>query len=273
MTVIAMTREMGSLGKDVAAGVAERLGLTVVHHEVVERDVASKMNVGESDVHRFLEGKPSLLDRWKIDNNRLSQYTAEEILEIAADGDVVIRGWGAAALLRPVSHVLRVRVCAPMKCRVAVLQDRLDLDDPIAAQREIERNDAGHTRTLRALFETDWETPLAYDLVLNTERLPIDDCVSQVVAAAQSEAFSETEDSQQTLRDLVIERHVHSKIVNSEGLKLSARNIDITVNRGEVILSGATGDKHSAKNLAHIVKSIAGVRTVTNNIHITSYTA
>jgi len=40
MTVIAMTREMGSLGKDVAFGVAEKMGLEVVHHELVERDIA-----------------------------------------------------------------------------------------------------------------------------------------------------------------------------------------------------------------------------------------
>ena len=31
MAVIAMTREMATLGKDVAAGLAERLGLSVVH--------------------------------------------------------------------------------------------------------------------------------------------------------------------------------------------------------------------------------------------------
>ena len=42
MTVIAMTREMGTRGKDVAAGLAERLGIEVVHHEVVERHLAER---------------------------------------------------------------------------------------------------------------------------------------------------------------------------------------------------------------------------------------
>ena len=31
MTVIAMTRELGTRGNEVAAGVAERLGLSIVH--------------------------------------------------------------------------------------------------------------------------------------------------------------------------------------------------------------------------------------------------
>ena len=118
MPVIAMTREMGSRGKDVALGVAERLGLEIVHHEIVEQSVARKMRLTEGSVHRFLEGEASLWERWKIDGHRLSRYTTEEILEIALGGNVIIRGWGAAQLLASVPHVVRVRVCAPMSARV-----------------------------------------------------------------------------------------------------------------------------------------------------------
>ena len=126
MAVIAMTREMGTLGKDVAAGLAERLGLTVVHHELVEH-VAERAGMRESEVHRFLEGESSLFDRWTIDSKRLSRYTAEEVLELALRGNVVIRGWGATYLLRSVPHVICVRICAPMSFREEVLKQRLRL--------------------------------------------------------------------------------------------------------------------------------------------------
>ena len=45
MAVIAMTREMGSLGKDVAAALADQMGLTVVHHELVEHHIAERLGV------------------------------------------------------------------------------------------------------------------------------------------------------------------------------------------------------------------------------------
>jgi len=102
MAVIAMTREMATLGKDVASGLAERLGLTVVHHELVRQGIAERAGMRESEVHRFLEGETSLLDRWKIDRKRLSRYTAQEILALAVKGNVLIRGWGATYLLRAV---------------------------------------------------------------------------------------------------------------------------------------------------------------------------
>jgi hypothetical protein len=98
MAVIAMTREMGSLGKDVAAGLAEQMGLTVVHQELVEHHLAEKLGVQENTVHRYLEGEASLLERWKVDKHKLSRFTAEEILELAQKGNVIIRGGARQAL-------------------------------------------------------------------------------------------------------------------------------------------------------------------------------
>ena len=122
MAVIAMTREMATLGKDVAAGLAERLGLDIVHHELVEHDIAERSGMRESEVHRFLEGEASLLERWKIDRKRLSRYTAQEILELAVKGNVLIRGWGAEYLLRAVPHVICVRICAPTAACVSAMR-------------------------------------------------------------------------------------------------------------------------------------------------------
>src|SRR5712692_8969673 len=174
MVVIAMTREMATLGKDVAAGLAERLGLTVVHHELVEHDIAERAGIRESEVHRFLEGEASLFERWKIDSKRLSRYTAQEILELAVKGNVLIRGWGATYLLRSVPHVICVRICAPMPFRERVLMDRLGITDPAIARVEIERNDAAHNSTMQRLFGINWTNATLYAIVLNTARVPVE---------------------------------------------------------------------------------------------------
>jgi cytidylate kinase len=157
MVAVAMTREMGTLGKDVAQGIAETLGLKVIHSELVERDVAARLGVQDSAVHRYLEGNPSLLERWQIDKEKLSQYTAEEILELARGGNVVIRGWGAVAVLRAVPHVLRVRICAPMHFRERIIMERLGLKETGEARREIEQSDAAHARIMRSFFGVNWE--------------------------------------------------------------------------------------------------------------------
>jgi cytidylate kinase len=268
MTVIAMTREMGSLGKNVALGVAEKMGLEIVHHELVERDIAGRMEVGESAVHQFLEGKPSLWDRWKIDGNKLSRYTAEEVLDLAQKGKVIIRGWGAATLLRRVPHVLCVRVCAPMNKRAQALMDRLNLDDYSIAKDEIEKNDAAHTRTIRNLFDTDWKNPLSYDLVLNTERIPISYCVDQVLNLAGRESFRETESSKKILTDLTIETQINNSLANEFGDGFVRRAIEVSVDDGVALLTGTTTNPAALEKAAQIAMSANGVKHVENNVTV-----
>lgn len=155
MAVIAMTREMGSGGREVAQRVAEQLGLTSVLHELVEHDLAERTEVPETTIHHLFEGGATLSERWQIGSKRLAKYTAEEILALAQKGNVLIRGWGACVLLRDVPNVARVRVCAPMEVRERSVMAR-QFKDKSAARSEIERNDAAHKRALKEAY---WRRP------------------------------------------------------------------------------------------------------------------
>jgi cytidylate kinase len=272
VAVIAMTREMGSLGKDVAAGLAERLGLEVVHHELVEHDVAGRLGMQESAVHHFLEGSASMLERWQIDAQRLSRYTAEEILELAARGNAVIRGWGAVSLLRPVPHVLCVRVYAPMEIRVKRLMQRLGIADADLARREIERNDASHASTMQRFFAANWEDPALYDIVLNTERVPIESCIEQVRLLAGSPAFRESDESRAVLADKLLEARIRLALADRRGEARGADEIEVAAKSGSVVLSGAVDERDEIDQVAELVRSVAGVLSVENNLrHITGY--
>jgi cytidylate kinase len=264
MAVIAMTREMATLGKDVAAGLADRLRLDIVHHELVEHDIAERAGMRESEVHRFLEGEASLLERWKIDRKRLSHYTAQEILELAVKGDVLIRGWGATYLLRSVPHVICVRICAPMPFREQVLMRRLGIENNAVARSAIAGNDAAHDKVMRKLFGIDWTDASLYALVLNTARLPVQDCVEQICRLAASAAFQETAQSQATLMDQLILSRVRSALDKRFGSGIGAGGIDATVSSGRVTLTGATSDEHvivEAVRLVHGVEGVVGVES------------
>ena len=185
MTVIAMTREIGSHGSEVAAGVAAALGLEIINSEIVAPHVAGNLGVEQSAVQRYLDGKASLFDRWQIDKRKLSQHTLDQILDLALKDNVLIRGWGAAALFQGIRGVICVRVCAPMALRVRVMMERLGVKDAEAMQQEIERFDAGHSRAMRAAFNFDRNDALLFHIVLNSARLTIDECVKVVCDLAQ----------------------------------------------------------------------------------------
>ena len=268
MAVIAMTREMATLGKDVAAGVAERLNLEVVHHELVEHDISLRAGMRESEVHRFLEGESSLFERWKIDGTRMSRYTAEEILALAAKGNVLIRGWGAGYLLRSVPHVVSVRICAPMPFREQVLMTRLGTQDRAAARREIERNDAGHNGTMQRMFGIDWKDAAHYAIVLNTARVPVEECVEYLVRASESPAFQETAQSRGALMDELSLSRVRAVLDRSFGSGTTTLGgIDATASAGRVTLSGAAiSEERLILEVIRLVGDVEGVTAVDDNI-------
>lgn len=269
MAVIAMTREMATLGKDVAAGLAERLGLDIVHHELVEHDIAERAGMSESEVHRFLEGEASLLERWRIDRKRLSHYTAQEILELAVKGNVLIRGWGATYLLRSVPHVICVRICAPMPFRERVLMQRLGIKDNAVARSAVAGNDAAHNRVMQKLFGIDWMDASLYAVVLNTARVPVHDCVEHIARLAASAAFQETAQARATLIDELILSRVRSALVQRFGSGVALDSIEATVSSAQVTLTGATSDERvivEAVRLVHSVEGVAGVESQITHI-------
>jgi cytidylate kinase len=265
MAVIAMTREMATLGKDVAAGLAERLGLDIVHHELVKHDIAESAGIPEGEVHRFLEGETSRLERWRMDRRRMSRCTAQEIYELAAKGNVLIRGWGSVYLLRSISHVLSVRICAPMEFRETVLMERLAWTDRAAARREIERNDAAHNGTMQRMFGINWIDPALYSIVLNTARIPVADCVDHLVRLVQSPAFAETERSKSELMNRLISTRIRAALDQHFGSEASAL-IEPKVEGGRVVLAGQMVDASYIAEAVRVVRAVEGVTVVESRI-------
>jgi cytidylate kinase len=260
-----MTREMGTLGKDVAFGLAEAMDLKIVHHEIVEHDLADRLGVQESTVHHYLEGCATLLERWKIDKQKLSRYTAQEILEFAQKGNIVIRGWGATALLRDVPNVLRIRVCAPMAFRERVMMERLGIKDPRVVRREIERSDSAHARIVEGTFGLKWDNPLLYNFVLNTDSIPIATCVRIVRLVADDPAFQETSATRAILQDKLLEWNIRSVLAERHA-NISLSGIAVSVKNGMVILSGTVGHPDLSKVAIQTTSEVPGVVDVESRL-------
>jgi cytidylate kinase len=267
MTVIAMTREIGSHGSEVAAGVAAALGLQIINSEIVVPHVAGSLGVEQSAVQRYLEGKASLFDRWQIDTRKLSQHTLDQILNLALKDNVLIRGWGAAALFQGIRGVICVRVCAPMALRVGVMVERLVVKDPEAIQQEIERFDAGHARAMRAAFNFDWNDALLYHMVLNTARMSVDACVKAVCGLAEHPDFQDDPAViSAALADKLLQAKINSALSEQISLALAPNGISVSVADGKVTLAGTCSNGAVRAKAEKAAQGIAGVREVDNRI-------
>ena len=264
MPLIAMTREMGSLGKDVAAALADRLDRQVVHHEMIDH-LASKMRLRKSHVIRFLEGKSGILERLTTDKTSLSIYTADETFALAESGKVaVIRGWGATHLLRPVSHVVSIRICAPFGVRVKRMMDRLNTDDRDFVENEIRLSEEAHGAITRRHFGINWQESEHYDLVLNTERLTVDECADGVMALLDDPTFQETADSRRIFRNLALSAHIRAAL--REDARTGNMAFSVTCEDGVATLAGLLDPGQQMKHAVEVASSVPGVKKVNNEL-------
>ena len=269
MPVSAMNQEMGSQGKYVAEKLAEELGLEIVRHEIIDH-VAEKMHLRKSALQRFLEGKAGLLERWGTDEASLALFKVEEILELAAKGNVIIRGWGATHVLRPIPHIPCVRVGAPFATRLKWLMNSLSTDDEEMVSEEIRHSDAAHAANMHRQYGVNWAEATLFDLTLNTERLSVATCVEMIKELLKRPEFKETPESRAKLANLTLEYHVRAAL--RAHAKTADVKISISADSGKVMLQGIAASTEERHAIAEVVGHVPGVKSVDNKLKTMKYT-
>jgi cytidylate kinase len=265
MPVIALTQGMGSLAQDIAEQLAAELQIATLQHEVAER-VAEKMHVSRSLINRLRGGKAGTLERLRTDRHAMALYTAEEVLEAAARGNVVIRGWGATQLLRPVPHVPCIRVMRPFEHRVQWLMEQIDTDDRSLAEAEIRRSDHANASRMHEQFGVTWNEPVLFDLVLNTDRLSVDSCVQLIKGLLARPEFAETAASRALLQGMALSAHVRAALRAHAGTE----GVDITIDSadGRVTLRGIVANAREKAAALQVAAAVPGVQSVDDQLRV-----
>ncbi len=103
---------------------------------------------------------------------RLIQHTTETVLRLAEVGNVILVGRGSTVITQHLPRAFHVRVIGSVERRVDRIRKLLSLSRKEAAAH-IEREDRARRRYMQKYFKRDPDDPLLYDVVLNTDRVPI----------------------------------------------------------------------------------------------------
>ena len=271
MPLIAMNREIGSLGKDVALGLEQALGMKIRHHEIIDH-LANRARLRKSHVISFLEGKQGLLQRLTTDQVSLRMLTADEILSMAASGEpVILRGWGATSLLKEVPHAVRVCISASRRTRVKRMMERLDTNDLGQVERIVEQNDEAASAVMRRHFHIDTRDLNEYDMGFNTDRVSVDQCIDEITKVVKSAQFAETDESRRRLRDVAIAHHVRAAI-RTHGATAHCK-VRVTADNGHVILEGVVDRIEQSEACSDITSRLKGVKLLENRLHVAEVSA
>jgi cytidylate kinase len=182
MPVITLSRELGSLGDDIAVTVAERLGLRLVGRELINRAArqagSPEVALAEIDELGLLGVKPS------AETFRLYRQTVEVLIrEMAEAGNLLLIGRGGQVVLADWPGSLHVRITAPREQRITLVQARYGVSAEVAVAR-VDASDRARAAYLHRHYGVRWDDSAFYDLVINTARLRIAAAVDLICLAA-----------------------------------------------------------------------------------------
>jgi cytidylate kinase len=163
---ITISRQMGSLGMEVAQALADLLHYRKIRQEMIK---AAALRAGTPEMMLAFIDDLGLLDVCPSPESCLAFRTAiyELMHEYAAEGGVVIVGRAGQVILKDNPRALHVRVIAPLNVRI----ERVSRSQGIpaaAAQAQIEASDHHRKTYLRRFYQVRWSDPSLYHLVLNT---------------------------------------------------------------------------------------------------------
>ncbi len=191
MAVITVSRQMGSLGTEIAQILADRL-----QYEYVDKDkigqILATYGLPEPDLEKFDEKKPPFWDSWQIQRRKFLHFLEAVIFDLARKGNVVIVGRGGQVLLKDLPGVLHLRVTAPFEVRLKRIL-ALKTGDEKQAARILRRNDRDSGGFIRSFFDQDWDDPNLYDLLINTRKISAATAAKMILSAARSPEIQEGE--------------------------------------------------------------------------------
>jgi len=212
MTVVAMSRQIGSGAEEIANALCEKMGLRVFDKTLMMR-VAHEVGLTESQIVDYSEDQYELRgfidalfrrrrtvaeistrvrsDRGgdTVDTQVLDEPRAIDLIRATMHAayerdNILIIGRGGQAILEDKPGVLMLRMVAPLEARIARVRGREQCTAP-QARRLVMEHDRATQQYLRTFHHIDVDDPSLYHLTLNTGKLGMNECMEIIKDTAE----------------------------------------------------------------------------------------
>ena len=173
---------MCSYGDDVAAAISRRLNWELISRKDLFThfpDIAASpydLNMLAESAKYYL--KPTSNGGTFLDNLK------REVKGYVKDHPAVLTGFGSQVIFADWRDALHVRIIASRNVQIARARKQYRVSDE-EAEKILDKADKKHRKFVSTVYGIDLSDPSLYHLILNTDALSVDECVSTVIALHQ----------------------------------------------------------------------------------------
>ncbi|MBN2243303.1 MAG: cytidylate kinase family protein [Acidobacteria bacterium] len=264
MSVIAVSRGSLKAAIELSEGLRARIGSRVIEREDVLK-AAERYSIGETGLetrHILAEHPPGFWETYAEARRHYLACFKAALLDFVLEGPVIYHGNLAHVLLRDVPFVLRVRINAPIEKRAeSVMADRgVSREEAFRIIRAIDKQ---RQRWTQFLYDEDATAAVQlFDIVLNLDRITLQDSVEMVAAAVEKDAFRRTEESLGIVRDFHLAAVAQTLIMNNPETYALDLHIKADSSAGKVTVAGLVPAGNAKLIEDEIRSSLSGLKQV-----------
>lgn len=190
MSVITISREFGSMGDEIA----QRVALTLGYHFVDKHFFGTILGqYGYVEFDKEYESLPGFWERFDAQKGKQRDVTVtmlnRVIRAVAHHGDVVILGRSGFEVLGGFADVFHVRLQSPLEVRIQRVMEQQHLSHE-QAETIVKENDRVRLAFVEEFYKVPWNSIHAFDLVINTAKVPPEMATEWIVEGVHSQAWN-----------------------------------------------------------------------------------
>ncbi len=235
MAVIAISRQVASLGDEISSEVAKKLGYKFVTRQELEKRIVD-LGFPADKLKKYDEKKPGFFASLVKDRDEYLNYLQTAVLEAAAEGDCILVGRGSYLILENLPNLVSLRFVAKDSIRMDRLMKEHDWNEKQALQR-INESDTNRKGFHKSFFNAEIEDPQHYLLVMNTGMFDVESATNAIVALTKSVITPEKEEAGKAKLDEYIKcQHLVNKLIFE--YKLNIEFLRAVINDKTLTLQG-----------------------------------
>lgn len=179
--LITISRETGSLGKEITDLLSLKLDLPLITRDLVMNDWFPEI-ADKHELHMLAESPRYFLNQTAT-GITFAAYLENRLQQYAKEHSAIIFGLGAQIIFARQAGALHVKIMASPEVRSQRIMKTLGMGEK-EAQRFLELTDRKHRRYIDAIYGCDWTDPTLYNLILNTDNISVEDGAELLAFAA-----------------------------------------------------------------------------------------
>jgi cytidylate kinase len=186
LVFLTISRQTGSLGKEIAELLAKKLDLPLITHDFVVNQWLPE--IADKHETHMLKESPGFYLNLSSQGLTFAEHIENRLKSYISEQPAIVFGLGAQIIFSHHPEAIHVRIIASDEVRTSRIMHNLHLDRS-NAERFLELTDRKHKRYISTIYHRDWSDPSLYGITLNTDFIGMEEGAALLEYYARNKQF------------------------------------------------------------------------------------